>query len=498
MIVFESSVSFASRLLPVRVVLKESLSECYSLVVDLFAADASFDPTEALNQKASVRLDVEETTGPKSRTITGIITEMSLAGVLPGQRYWYQLVLAPRLALLDLTRRSRVFCTEKPATVGDVIRETLDEVEGVALTSDDAEMGLRFDGYPKRDMIVQYRESDFAFLSRLAEHSGIFYFFTRSNGREKVVFADANDAFRWLGGTEAESKLPYRPSIGIPDRGPAVRSAALKTRLTTKRVQLNERAYAQPEIRLDVSADADPNGVGLLDSHELEGYRDAGWGQALARIRAEEASANRVVLEGESDCLPLSAGAVFSLDLHPSEDLNDRYIVVSAEHRAWESAEGIEHLPGQRAGGAGYWNSFTAIPRDTPFRPRRRTPWPRIPGLVRATIDGTDLIRSNIDPLGCYRIKFHFDTVTRAAGLSSCPVRLITPYGGPNEGFHFPLRAKSEVMIAFQNGDPDRPVIVGPLYDAAQKSMVTGANRTANVISTVTGIKITMNDGTAG
>ncbi len=115
---------------------------------------------------------------------------------------------------------------------------------------------------------------------------------------------------------------------------------------------------------------------------------------------------------------------------------------------------------------------------------------------MRAVVDGVDAMRSNIDEVGCYRFKLPFDTKVRTPGRSSSLVRLITSYGGPNEGFDFPLRAKSEVMIAFENGDPDRPVIVGPLYDARQKSMVTGTNRTANIISTASGIRITMNDGT--
>jgi type VI secretion system secreted protein VgrG len=115
--------------------------------------------------------------------------------------------------------------------------------------------------------------------------------------------------------------------------------------------------------------------------------------------------------------------------------------------------------------------------------------------VIRATIDGVDDARSNVDDLGCYRIIFPFDTVQRPPGRSSCPVRLVTPYGGPTEGFHFPLRTKTQVMIAFHNGDPDRPVILGPLYDAVQKSVVTHGNRSVNMISTVSGITIKMNDG---
>ncbi len=502
MITYTSKVLDASRYIPVRAVLRESVSACYALTLDLLAADASFDSfdrAKALNTKASVQLDVvaaDNTT--QLRTISGLITEMSLAGVLPDSRFWYRLVLVPRLALLDRTKRSRVFCTDKPAKVGDIVHQVLGKAEGVEYTDDDSEMRLH-SNYPDRDMIVQYRESDFAFLSRLAEDSGIFYFFEESSGTEKaekIVFADANIAFPWLGRAASAATLRYQPSIGIADRGPAVRSAALKTRLVTNRVNIKERSYVNPAQRLEFFAEGNPNGVGLLSSVEWEDYQDATWGHKLAEIRAKEAIVDELLLEGESDCVSLAAGSVFTLTGHPDGGTNCSYIVVSAEHHAWQEVEGAEHLPKPESKGAGYWNEFTAIPTTTTFRPQRRTLWPRIAGLMRATIDGEHLEHAHMDHLGCYRIKFPFDTEERAKGRSSCPVRLVTPYGGPNEGFHFPLRPGTEVMIAFHNGDPDQPVIVGPIYDGVQKSVVTETNRTVNMISTATGIKIRMSDGT--
>ncbi len=497
MINFESKAGWASKVVPVRATFSEALSRCYALTLDLFAAGADLDLSEALNRKASVTLEPVSAGAPRRRKITGIVSEMALAGVLPAGEVWYRLVLVPRLELLDLTTRSRVFCTDQPAPVGTVITEVLDKAEGVQFGAADHAMRLQSTAYPQRDMVVQYRESDLAFLSRLAENAGIFYFFEEGEESERVVFGDRNEILPWLGGSSAASTLAYRPSTGIADRAPAIRAASAERRLVPNSVKLNERYYARPEIVLNVVSAADSSGVGLLSSDETEFYHEAGWGQALADIRAQEASVNRLVLSGESDSVALAAGTVFTLAHHPASRLDGAYIVVSAEHSAWESAEGIAQLPGPGPKGAGYWNRFTAIPRATPYRPARLTPRPHIPGLMRAVIDGVDDARANIDALGCYRIKFPFDAVKRAPGRSSSPVRLVTPYGGPSEGFHFPLRARTQVMIAFQNGDPDRPIIVGPLYDAGQKSVVTQRNRTANVISTASGITITMNDGTA-
>lgn len=503
MIAFKSNVPLELR--PVRAVLKESVSDCYSLVLDVFATDDSIDPTKALNQDARVELAKGDGDNRQSRTIRGVITEMSLAGVIqeastPGLQsntFWYQLVLVPHLALLDRTQRSRVFCTELPRKVGNVIQEVLGNTEDFVLPQDvKFEIAVEPQYYRDLDMIVQYQETDFAFLSRLAEHSGIFYFFDERAGKQTIVFADLNTAFPWLNGT-AKAKLWYQRSAGTLHPGYTVRSAKRKTHLATKNVKLSGWSYTDPKTSLDVGFEDDPHGVGLLDLGGSEGYQDADWGQALAQIRAEEANVDKVLLEARTDCVSIAAGTVFYLDNHPDTLMNHYYIVVSAEHHAWQSAPGIDQLPGPGLEGDDYWNNITAIPLETPFRPRRRTPRPHLPGLMRAVVDGVDPARANIDGLGCYRIRFPFDTRNIEAGKASCPVRLITPYGGPKEGLHFPLRAGSEVMIAFENGDPDRPVIVGPLYDDIQKSMVTTANRTANVICTATGIRMTMNDGKA-
>ncbi|MBS0558682.1 MAG: type VI secretion system tip protein VgrG [Proteobacteria bacterium] len=491
MISFESNIGWDARLVPVRVQMTEELSRCYEVTLDILAGSGSLDLARALNRRGVVKVGLQGA----ERKLHGVVREASAMGGLPGGLFWYRLVLVPRLALLDLTSRSRVFCTERPGRVADVIADVLTSAQDVQLTAEDYRTNLHGTAYPLRDMVVQYQESDLAFISRLAEGAGIFYMFQNGEDGEQIIFGDSNLAFPLLrNGADGEAVV-FRPGVGIADPGPAVRSVSLERRLRPSGAQLDERFYASPQTVLGVQSVAVPDGVGTLTWQEQDGYADAAWGQALADIRAQEAACGRALLRGESDCLDMAAGRLFTLTGHPSAHFNGRYIVTHVTHEVWESAMGIEYLPGPGPRGRGYANRFTAIPRDVPFRPARRTPMPRIAGMIRATVDGVDDERPDIDALGCYRIIFSFDTATRPPGKSSCPVRLLTPYGGPAEGFHFPLRAKTQVMVAFQNGDPDRPVILGPLYDADQKSVVTHANRTANIISTVAGITLKMNDG---
>lgn len=491
MITFGSNSGLEGRLVPVRISMTEALSACYVLTLDLIADMGALDLGDALGRRASVTLDIHE----NRREIHGVIREARFMGSLPRGLFWYRMLLVPRAALLDLTLRSRVFCTEQPARIADVITGVLTSAEGVQLSAADYATNLHSTAYPLRDMVVQYQETDLAFFSRHAENAGIFYFFQNAGDGEQIVFGDSNLAFPLLSGGSAGSVLLYRPGVGIADTGTALRSVALEQRLVPGSAMLNERYFANPATVLGVDSAVLPGGVGFHAWHEQDGYQESGWGKALAEIRAQEQAVGRTVLTGESDCVALAAGSVFTVAEHESSRINGKYVATSVTHEVWESAEGIEYLPGEAPRGGGYRNRFTAIPFDVPFRPARQTPRPVIAGMIRATIDGVDDARSNIDPLGCYRIIFSFDTEARPPGRSSCPVRLITPYGGPVEGFHFPLRAKTQVMVGFHNGDPDRPVILGPLYDAAQKSVVTHANRSVNMISTVSGITVRLNDG---
>ncbi|MEJ0014961.1 MAG: type VI secretion system tip protein TssI/VgrG [Acetobacteraceae bacterium] len=490
MITLDLDTSWAAGLTPVRATLREAISECYELTLDVLS-DAVLPLTDALQHSATVTISE----GEQRRPIPGIVTEMALMGSLPADRYWYRLVLVPRLRLLEFTRRSRVFCTEQPAAVGDLLQQVIAGAQGVSIASADVTVNLQTTTYPRTDMAIQYAETDLAFLQRRAEYAGVFYFFQTSGGTDKVSFGDANVCFPFVGGSTEAGTLSYRPRVGVADRGPAVRSVEAAARLITQQAQLNTRDWESPNLLLLVQSDPQPNGVGLHEWEEEDGYSDAAWGKDLARVRVEALAVDGSVLRGRSDCMALQAGYVFTLRDHDIASLNTRYVVTSVSHHVWESAAGIEFLPEQAPQGIGYGNSFTAIPLSVPYRPQRRTPLPRIDGILRAVVDGVDQARSDVDELGSYRIILPFDRTTRPPGKSSNRIRLITPYGGAAEGFHFPLRPGTQVMVAFVKGNPDWPVIVGPLYDAGQKSVVTRGNRYANVITTTSGITMKFYDG---
>ena len=148
----------------------------------------------------------------------------------------------------------------------------------------------------------------------------------------------------------------------------------------------------------------------------------------------------------------------------------------------------------------GYRSRVRAIGGDVQYRAMRRTPVPRIYSLERGHVDGADESDfAQIDEHGRYKVKLHFDWADNtddAAGKASMWVRMIQPHGGANEGFHFPLRRSTEVLIAFLGGEPDRPVIVGAVPDAVHPSPVTSENNTQNVIQTGGLNRVEMEDNT--
>lgn len=484
---------WAADVTPVRMAVDEALSRCHRLTLDLISHSPNLSFTEVLRQPASVTAEVDG----RSRIFGGVVTGASFGGTLPAERYWYRLVIEPRLRLLDLTRRSRVFCTDPPATVAELLRQVIATAEGVSIPATDVTLLLRETAYPVLDLAVQYDETDLAFFCRRAEAAGIFFWLdTAADGSVCIMLGDSNLCFPLLGGSEEASRLPYRPRGSVSDDSGAIRSLDAGAAVVAEVATVNARDWTDP-MRLLLARDEPGAGaLGRVEGDD-EPFSDLAWGEALARIRREEAAQGRASMRGHSDCLALRPGQVFTLTGHDRRELNTRHVVIAVHHQLCESVSGVEFLPHVGPSDRGYGNDFTAQPLSVPFRPARTTPTPRITGILPARVDGAGSARSDVDSLGGYRIVLGFDRQVRPPGKSSSRVRLLTPYGGASEGFHFPLRPGTQVMVAFVGGDPDRPVIVAPLYDAQQRSVVTSQNRHANVIRTVSGITMKFDDGPA-
>lgn len=443
--------------------------EVYAVVPNDDAS--SLDLGDALSCRATLTLDRDD--GGDPFRFHGILATLEL---LHASEVYTLLraTIAPRFWRLSLNHHSRLF-TDK--SLPDILREVLDE----GGLSGGYELRLKRD-YAPEEHVCQYRESDFDFLSRWMEHEGLYYFFEHGDDAEKLVIADDRSAH----GKLAKHPVPYRAraSASASDRG-ALHAFSCKHRTLPGALRLRDYDYTKPTLDVEGRADVSRPGPGEVHEHGARFFTPAG-GSRLAKVRAEERLAGEVVFRGHGSVGHLRSGYVFRLEDHPRAAFDADYLVTELEHRVVEAehADLLELLVLEPQEGS-YHVEVTAIPEKTQFRPQRRAPWPRVYGVETAVVDGEkESDYAQIDPHGRYRVRFQFDEASLPDGKASTWVRMMQPHGGEIEGWHFPLRKGTEVVVTFLGGDPDRPVIAGVVPNAHRPSPVTSANNTKNVIQT--------------
>ncbi|MBI4952954.1 MAG: type VI secretion system tip protein VgrG [Myxococcales bacterium] len=414
--------------------------------------------------------------GEVTRRLHGLVAEISeLFGGGPGaQVRRYRLRLAPRAYRLSLNQALEIFMDR---SVPDIARAVL-EARGFR---PDEDFELRLTGsYPAREFVVQYRESDLDFLGRLTEHLGITYFFEHDGAVDRLILSDHNAAFGPVAGG-AHLELRGRDD----ERG--VFELTARTRTLPAQYVLRDYNYRTPGIDLTVTEPVVAGGAGDVLEYGAH-FKTKAEGAALARIRAEELRATHKVFEGRSVEERLAAGSAFTLEGFPGGDLE--LLVTAVRHSARQA--------GHFAAGDGpprYENALTAIDARTRYRPPRRTPRPRVEGLLTGVIDAAQKgPYAELDGEGRYRVKFLYDTADTGGGQASRLVRMAQPHAGGGYGMHFPLRPGVEVLLQCVNGDPDRPIISGTVANPGTPGPVTSGNAARNIIRTGGGNEINIDD----
>jgi type VI secretion system secreted protein VgrG len=474
----------------------EEISRPYRFEIDLVSDDPEIDLDALLY--ASARLTLEK--GDQTRHIHGLIFECRQLDELPDRRYRYQALLMPRIFMLSLSRQNQIYQQMSvPQIVAEEIKAgTAKEATRhakVGLFGDDFEQRLTR-AYAPREYTVQYKESDFDFVSRLMEHEGLFYFFEQGAERETMVISDDNVHFP---SARPDRELPYRQASGLAlPTDEAVQAFACRQRRVPRQVVLrdyNYRLAAASLSLMEAQSEVDGDAKGVVCEYG-DHFNSAEAGNRLARIRAQELYCARRIFTGDADSLRLQPGRRFRLSEHFRERFNAEYVVTALSHRGRQPLQGAAGLGSGDGGQAFYGNQFTCLPAEVPYRPPRRTPRPVIPGLMTAHVDAAQLQdRAEIDDQGRYKLVMPFDLSGAEPGKASRFVRKAQPYGGKEMGMHFPLHKGTEVVCAFSNGDPDRPVIVGVVPNPETPSVVTAENHTRNVIRTPSGVTIEINDG---
>jgi type VI secretion system secreted protein VgrG len=456
---------------------KEAISRLFAYEIEVECSDHGGPDAEAMTG-AKVTLVLERFPGGApgwhgTRRLHGVVAEVVDLLAEHVELRVYRLHVAPRAFALALVETQDIFMAQ---SVPQIVKGKL---EAVGL-GDAVELRLTGE-YAAREFVVQYQESDLAFVSRLAEHLGISFFFEHGDAGETMVFADAASGFAHFDG----DPLPFRP------RGEAHGVFSLQQRRRMVPAYYAVRDYNYRVPHLDLTGEHElPEGVagGVIEfgAH----HKTPAEGKALARVRAEERLAGQLVYTGRSTAPVLGAGMRFKLDDHPQLG-SVELLVTELEHRARPVVDGAA----QSDEGA-YVCSFVAIPADRTYRPARVTQRPRIAGLITGIVDagaaGPGARYAQLDEQGRYMVRFLFDTTPPGERPASRPVRMIQNHAGEGYGTHFPLKPGVEVVIGFVDGDPDRPLIVGAVPNPIKPSPVTSANPGIHRMKTSTGIVVDM------
>jgi type VI secretion system secreted protein VgrG len=395
----------------------------------------------------------------------------------------YVVTLSPRLSHLALTVHSRVFVDE---TLPSIVEAVL-KLEGVAAV----DYELRLIGtYPVHPHVCQYHESSLSFLSRAMEREGVYWYFEHGDAAEKLVITD-DRSFHPRGDDAVKFALAQGSAAAVASG--LVRFNA-KHASVPGRIELRGYDYLRPTLPVTGAATI-PGGVGVLHLHD-EHFTTPEEGSRLARLRAEQLVAKKKTFHGFGTVHGLRAGQSFKLEEHPR--LDGEYLVTALNHFANQlggDASLRDALSGEEIGDHGYHVEVTAIPQATQYRPERSTAVPRIYGTERAMVDGEAQSHyAQLDEHGRYLVRMHFDENEPQPGKGSTRIRMMQSNGGGTEAMHFPLRKGTEVVITFEGGDPDRPVIAGVVPNVLQPSPVTAKNATKNILQSGGGNKLVMED----
>ena len=449
------STDLGDKLLFRRMTATEQLGRLFRYRLEMISRDEKVDLRKLLGTPMTVALKAED---GYARHFNGIVCEAGQTGfeTIDDVRYaTYSVTLVPKPWLLTRKIDCRIY---SKMSVPEIISAVLGEI-GYA----DIKKSLS-GNYAKRDYCVQYREDDFSFISRLMEQEGIYYYFTHAAGTHTMVLADALGAHQRTSGFE---KVPYCP---VEQRGPfapaSITAWSSRQTVNSLKFQLTDYDPLNPKTSLlgTGTVSGDHHNLSGLDVFDYPGSHIlADQGQHYAQVRAEAMNVPHALAKGATDACGMSIGALFEMQDFPRAELNREYLLTSTEIK-------LEHPDYVSAGdGAAvepFRCSFEAIASSQPFRSPQTTPRPRIVGLQTAIVTGSDTDEDiAVDKYGRVQVTFHWNKPDKDKAQSSCPVRVASPWAGKTWGAVNIPRVGQEVVVSFLEGDPDRPLIIGSVYN---------------------------------
>lgn len=444
----------ADALLVERLEVSEALSRSFHANLTLVSEQGELDPDKILGQE--VTISFQPPSMGQRRFLHGFVTEFAQVGYVR-RLHQYRATVRPWSWFLTRTADCRIF---QDKTVPEIFEEVVKQYG-----FNDFELQVSSSDHKPWEYCVQYRETDFDFISRLLEHEGIYYWFRHEDGRHVMILADdSTTAASTVPGYEAVPFIPAESSSAQRKRDHLSAWTVVRS-VVPGAVATTDFDFKDPRKALAAKANAAKRHARA--DFELFEYPteapdfESAAGERVAKVRLEEQQVADFTARGSGDAAGLAAGSRFSLEEHPRKDFNREYLVTGSQYSV------VSNAFDAGAGGAGdeFLISIEAIDAKTRFRPARLTPKPVIQGGQTAIVVGSAGEEIYTDQYGRVKVQFHWDRYGQSDENSSCWVRVAQVWAGKNWGaMHIP-RVGQEVLVSFLEGDPDRPIITGRVYN---------------------------------
>lgn len=447
--IIEIQTPFGKDLLFTKMQGHEGLSELYEFQLTLTSKNPNLAAEDIIGQAATVLIDTQSGTRP----INGLVTDFGYLSEDEDEQSYhlYSAILRPNMWYLTQRYDSRVFVDK------DIL-----EITHIIL----GEFGFPYEikcqnSYRKYGHSTQYQETSFNYLNRLFEQEGIYYYFDHSEGNNTLIIVDDIGSHSPIQGN---ALLPYHSrqiAPGTPHQA-YIDQWRQSDRLATKTVNINDHNYQKAKSKL--SASGPTHNLGGMNTEHYDYYtnfKNKDEAAHYQQIRAQAYNAQSKLIHASGNTLTIAPGRTFSLNRHPHSAANTEHLILTADYDLHEagytSGSELSH----------YRIDFTALPTSYQYRAPRHTPKPQVIGTQGATVTGPAGEEVHTNDYGDIKVQFHWDRYGPMNEKSSDWIRVAQGSAGGSFGSINTPRIGEEVLIDFINGDTDRPIVIGRLYNSA-------------------------------
>ena len=422
----------------------EHLSKIFEFQLDVLSYNLHISPEKLIGEKVTVTIQNDQ-----ARTFNGYISHFYFGEIKANNLREYRLTMVPWLWFLSKTQNQRIFQNKNTK---DIVSQVFDDLGF-------KDYDFQASGGTVREYCVQYGESDLNFISRLLEEEGFAYYFKQEGQIHKLIIVDQKNAYEDCPEAEVTYSKGNQPDTQI-------NSWEHKYEFRKGSWTINDYNFKEPNKALleEIKSQSKFANVGKFEHYEYPGMYDTTAGKDLVRVRMDAEEAPMDTIKAASDCSTLYAGGKFKLTKHENKNENGEYIVTAIHHSAYDSS----YYSGKE-GSSEYRNNFVCMPATVHFRPLQSHIKPVMKGPQTAVVTGPKGEEIYIDEHGRIKVQFMWDREGKKDENTTCFLRVVQSWAGNGWGTSFIPRLGHEVIVNFIDGDPDRPLVTGSVYNGANK-----------------------------